>query len=70
MSSKRFSKIINRNSGEFDNVLNSLSYSSSADNNVAGLDQALLEFAEKKAQVNRKRRGPVCLFLWFHFSIF
>ncbi|VDO04858.1 unnamed protein product [Rodentolepis nana] len=59
MSSKRFSKIINRKSGEFDSVLNSLSFSSSADNNIVGLDEALQEFAVKKAQAVRRRRGPI-----------
>nr|CUU97582.1 hypothetical transcript [Hymenolepis microstoma] len=59
MSSKRFSKIMNRKSGEFDSVLNSLSFSSSADNNIVGLDEALQEFAVKKAQAVRRRRGPI-----------
>ncbi|VUZ43088.1 unnamed protein product [Hymenolepis diminuta] len=50
---------MNRKSGKFDDVLDSLSFSSSSDNNVGGLDEALQQFAAKKAQAIRSRRGPI-----------
>ncbi|KAM3188150.1 hypothetical protein ACTXT7_000919 [Hymenolepis weldensis] len=51
--------MMNRKSGKFDVVLDSLSFSSSSDNNVGGLDEALQQFAAKKAQAIRSRRGPI-----------
>ncbi|VDN09272.1 unnamed protein product [Dibothriocephalus latus] len=58
MTSKRFN-VIGHRSQDFDNVLGSLQYSSSGENDLRGLDEALQEFAQKKALAVKKRRGPV-----------
>lgn len=59
MSSRRFSNIMNRGQGDYGSVLNSLSFSSSSENDVGGLDEALRKFAEKKALASKRRHGPV-----------
>nr|VZI30771.1 unnamed protein product [Spirometra erinaceieuropaei] len=58
MASKRFQVIGGRNQ-DFENVLGSLQYSSSGENDLRGLDEALQEFALQKALSDKKRRGPV-----------
>ncbi|KAL7057543.1 hypothetical protein AAHC03_016824 [Spirometra sp. Aus1] len=58
MASKRFQVIGSRNQ-DFENVLGSLQYSSSGENDLRGLDEALQEFALQKALSDKKRRGPV-----------
>lgn len=58
MTSKRFPVIGGRNQ-DFENVLGSLQFSSSGENDLRGLDEALQEFANQKALADKKRRGPV-----------
>ncbi|VDM19849.1 unnamed protein product [Hydatigera taeniaeformis] len=43
---------------EFD-VLNSLTFSSTAEDDIGGLDAALQRFAEQKAKASMRRRGPI-----------
>ena len=60
MPSLRLSNLMHRNQEEFDDVLNSLTFSSTAEYDVGGLDEAIQKFAQQKAIASFKRRGPVC----------
>ncbi|CUT99237.1 testis expressed sequence 2 protein [Echinococcus multilocularis] len=59
MSSRRLADLMHRKQEEFDDVLNSLTFSSTAENDIGGLDAALQRFAEQKAEASMKRRGPI-----------
>ncbi|KAL5964154.1 Testis-expressed protein 2 [Taenia solium] len=59
MSSRRLTDLMYRNQEDFDDVLNSLTFSSTAEDDVGGLDAALQKFAEQKAKASMRRRGPI-----------
>ncbi|VDD77699.1 unnamed protein product [Mesocestoides corti] len=60
MTARRISNLMNRNHQDFDDVLGSLSFSLTAEDDVGGLDEALEKFAHKKAMSLRsRRRGPI-----------
>lgn len=59
MSSRRLTDLMHRNQEDFDDILNSLTFSSTAEDDVGGLDAALQKFAEQKAKASMRRRGPV-----------
>ncbi len=56
---------MNRNQPGYDDVLSSLKFSSAAEDDVGGLDEALEKFAHQKAVSSMKRRGPVRLDSFF-----
>ncbi|KAL5106373.1 Testis-expressed protein 2 [Taenia crassiceps] len=59
MSSRRLTDLMHRNQEDFDDILNSLTFSSTAENDVGGLDAALQRFAEQKAKASMRRGGPI-----------